>query len=105
MAETPLMDPDTNALSKIEPTRSVNGELLRSRPTAGTPFRRKVLSSASPKCPALPVTRTAMAKGNTGVPRHQVSRLSGGVIGRRARPVAQRGELPIAPSASGVVLL
>src|SRR5216684_2459190 len=60
---TPCMHCLTILRSVIDPTRRVNGELLMSRPIASWSDRSRVRISASPKWPALPVTRILMAKG------------------------------------------
>src|SRR5260370_24077065 len=48
----------TKSRSVIEPTRSVKGDGLRSTPSTGRCCARNALTRASPRCPALPVTRT-----------------------------------------------
>ena len=48
----------THAGSATEPTTSVYGDLTISRPTAGRARDRRTRTSASPRCPALPVTTT-----------------------------------------------
>ena len=52
------------ARSVIEPTRVVNGEASTSIPTAARRCAAKVRISASPRWPALPVTRMVMGRGN-----------------------------------------
>src|SRR5438105_1597294 len=59
-ARTPAMLRPTKARSAIEPTRSVNGDGLRSSPRAGFCSVRNVRISASPRWPALPVTSTVI---------------------------------------------
>src|SRR5580692_7192688 len=60
-ASTPRRHCATKSRSMIDPTRCVNGELLMSRPIAARPAPCRVLMSASPRWPALPVTRILMA--------------------------------------------
>src|SRR5689334_13786973 len=57
-APTPARQPRTVARSAMEPTVVVNGEAIRSSPTTSRPVARSTRTSASPRCPALPVTRT-----------------------------------------------
>src|SRR5690242_4967756 len=57
-APTPARQPRTVSRSAMEPTVVVNGEGSRSRPTTSRPAARSTRISASPRCPALPVTRT-----------------------------------------------
>ena len=57
-APTPARQPRTVTRSAMEPTVVVNGEASRSRPTTSRPRARSTRTSASPRCPALPVTRT-----------------------------------------------
>src|SRR5262249_28761874 len=57
-APAPARQARTVARSVIEPTTVVNGEASTSRPTTSRPLARSTRTSASPRCPALPVTRT-----------------------------------------------
>src|SRR5215831_3466208 len=57
-APTPARQLRTVSRSAMEPTVVVNGEGSRSRPTTSRPAARSTRTSASPRCPALPVTRT-----------------------------------------------
>src|ERR1700754_977032 len=61
---TPDIASRTKASSAIEPTRSVKGDALISRPRASCPSARRRRISASPRWPALPVTRMVIG----GVP-------------------------------------
>src|SRR5499433_507508 len=54
---TPRMHRATRSRSQMEPTQSVKGEGLRSTPRASRPSACRVRMSASPRWPALPVTR------------------------------------------------
>src|SRR3954464_10760652 len=54
----PDMASRTKASSVIEPTWSVNAETLMSMPRTERPSERSRRTMASPRCPALPVTRT-----------------------------------------------
>src|SRR5262245_20298938 len=47
----------TRSRSQMEPTQSVKGEGLMSTPRAYRPSARRLRMSASPRSPALPVTR------------------------------------------------
>src|SRR5580765_3652661 len=47
----------------MDPLRSVNGDSLMSIPRAFVPAARRVRISASPRWPALPVTRMVMLQG------------------------------------------
>src|SRR5262245_57539106 len=51
----------TKSRSIIDPTWWVKGDVLTSMPMAGRPASTSVRMSASPRCPALPVTRRAIA--------------------------------------------
>src|SRR5215472_17522814 len=55
---TPARQRRTVPRSAIDPTTSVYGEASRSTPTVSRPASRRTRTSASPRCPALPVTRT-----------------------------------------------
>src|SRR3954469_16259400 len=57
-ASTPAIAARTAARSVIDATTSVCAEGSRSSPTVSRPSPRRVRTSASPRCPALPVTRT-----------------------------------------------
>ena len=48
------------ANQETEPTRVVVGEASRSTPKGSCPARRSSWTRASPRCPALPVTRTLL---------------------------------------------
>src|SRR6516165_5632037 len=54
----PARQARTVARSVIDPTTVVNGEASTSRPVTSCPRARRTRTSASPRCPALPVTRT-----------------------------------------------
>src|SRR6185312_3667024 len=56
-ASTPRIAPRTTSRSAIEPLRSVYGEASTSMPTGSCADSRSVRISASPRWPALPVTR------------------------------------------------
>ena len=56
-AVTPSICARTKPGSTIEPAASVKGDAFRSIPRAGDPRRRSVRRMASPRWPALPVTR------------------------------------------------
>src|SRR6187402_1426830 len=58
----PAMASRTKASSAIEPTWFVNGEALISMPRTSRPSARRRRTIASPRCPALPVTRTLIGK-------------------------------------------
>lgn len=73
-ARTPVIASRTTPRSTIEPTTLVNGEGLMSSPRASSPRASSRRISASPKWPALPVTRTVMAPD------------SAAVAGRKSRP-------------------
>ena len=53
----------TKGRSMSDPTRCVNGELSRSRPNASCSEHCTVRINASPRCPALPVTRIFIPLG------------------------------------------
>lgn len=55
---TPRMQRRINALSAIEPVWVVNGDSRMSRPTTSRSSLRNIRTSASPRWPALPVTKT-----------------------------------------------
>ena len=57
-APTPSRQRRTTPRSVTGPVTVVNGELSRSSPTTSRPCARRTRTSASPRCPALPVTRT-----------------------------------------------
>src|SRR3982750_1292794 len=74
-ASTPRIARRTKSASTIEPWRSVNGESSTSVPRGSCFDSRSVRISASPRWPALPVTRIFMT----------VSVLGGGRLARRDR--------------------
>src|SRR5262249_22449280 len=57
-APAPARQARTVARSVIDPTTVVNGDAITSRPVTSCPRARRTRTSASPRCPALPVTRT-----------------------------------------------
>ena len=59
-APAPARPRRTSARSPTEPTRSVVGDGRTSRPTTSTPSARRTRTSASPRCPELPVTTVVM---------------------------------------------
>ncbi len=63
----------TRSRSVIEPTTVVNGESSRSRPTTSCPCSRSTRTSASPRCPELPVTSTFPPPIPTSYQSDQVS--------------------------------
>src|SRR5690625_2655782 len=54
---TPVSAAPTTSRSPTDPRTVVNGESRTSRPTTSAPRARSTRTSASPRCPALPVTR------------------------------------------------
>ena len=60
-ASLPATACSTSARSAIEPTMSVYGDGRMSSPTTSAPSARRTRTSASPRWPALPVTRIRMA--------------------------------------------
>src|SRR5262249_48504932 len=75
-APTPARQPRTVSRSAMEPTVVVNGEGSRSRPTTSRPAACSTRTSASPRCPALPVTRTrspGMRRTLLSAPRSRVA--------------------------------
>ncbi len=71
-AHARLIASRTKPRSPIVPTASVNGEGLRSSPRASSPRARSRRISASPRWPALPVTRTVMAPDSAVARREQI---------------------------------
>src|SRR5690242_21704297 len=57
-APAPARQARTVERSVIDPTTVVNGDGSMSRPVTSCPRARRTRTSASPRCPALPVTRT-----------------------------------------------
>src|SRR5690242_13176889 len=60
-AVAPAMAARTKPGSVIEPTWSVNSDFFKSTPCTGEPRARSVRRMASPRWPALPVTRIVIA--------------------------------------------
>ena len=60
-ARTSAIAAATKSRSTIEPAMSVNGDGSRSMPRAASPRAASSRISASPRCPALPVTRIMIA--------------------------------------------
>src|SRR3954449_6290449 len=56
-ASAPRTHARTHSPSVTDPTTSVNGDASRPRPTISCPSAPRTPASASPRCPALPVTR------------------------------------------------
>src|SRR6266702_3886608 len=78
---TPSRQRRTVARSAMDPVVVVNGEGSRSRPATSRPLARSTRTSASPRCPALPVTRTRSpgmgltilcARARAGIPAWRV---------------------------------
>src|SRR5580704_9844111 len=62
------MQPATKARSPIDPTCEVNGEARISRPMTSCPAPFRERTSASPRWPALPVTRIFMFPSRARIP-------------------------------------
>src|SRR5215468_3949285 len=73
-ARTPRMPCLTSSRSQMEPTQSVKGDGLRSRPRASRCSARKVRMSASPRWPALPVTRIMSTAARLHRSLHRIAR-------------------------------
>src|SRR5918992_3125015 len=86
-ASAPSTARRTQSRSAIEPTTLVYGDSSASSPTTSSPSAPRTRTSASPRCPALPVTRILMGRRGErwGAARR------GAASGGRGDPLAPRG--------------